>query len=704
MLSQRAALALLILVEAATFGFMSQSVVFPTIIALATVVGLQRTSRIPLTQDRQVILSLAVALLFVVRWRVQPHILSDDHIAHFSPFLHSLGEFLLVLQVAALYIEQPRDVLPITLPWPGVFVMVSAGDIHAQELQRTVFQMASLAFMASAAMYFGASARAAAQQERRSYGIEKAGLAIGTLVATAVAAWAASFALQRYESTLDRLVAELLNQGDATAGGFPSHSRLGSIARRKSERGDDIALRIYAAESPGYLRGKAYHFLETVPGLGRDTMPQTQWEEAPFSPDAHTASTIDVRVLTPTSREGNVSRYVLNDADRVIGNAPTLSIWLDAAQWGTYFLPPHTSELLTNASSLRRDCRWLTSNTDEAAATYTVRLAATSDRSAFFDMSSQSGLYSRSTLLDYPTWIGADPQVKKVVTRVFDDAQSFDDHVEAVEQYFRGNYGYSIGIDVPPGKDPIHGFLVARPNAHCEYFAQAAALLLRMRGIPTRYMTGFVAAERNEYGDYWVARNEHAHAWCEAWDDARGWVVVEATPPAGLPFQSTSAPRHRQLWEYISGFVSEFRYRFAVGGWRWLTQQLVGIVLTPAGVLSVLAVLAAVCVRWRLSARSEEPAISETILELQRLRTRVDRRVAKRGLFRRPGETLIQFATRIDRESGDAAAARWYAEYAAVRYGSAHSAADVAILREKANQLGRLPRGERTSELVPQAQ
>jgi transglutaminase-like putative cysteine protease len=445
------------------------------------------------------------------------------------------------------------------------------------------------------------------------------------------------------------------------------------------------------------LRGKAYHFLETVPGLGRDAMPQTQWEEAPFSPDAHTASTIDVRVLTPTSREGNVSRYVLNDADGAIDDAPTLSIWLDTAQWGTYFLPPHTSELLTNESSLRRDCRWLTSNTDEAAATYTVRLGATSDRSEFFDMSSQNGLYSRSTLLDYPTWIGADPQVKKVAASVFENAESFDDHVEAVERYFRANYGYSIGIDVPPGKDPIHWFLVARPNAHCEYFAQAAALLLRMRGIPTRYMTGFVAAERNDYGGYWVARNEHAHAWCEAWDDARGWVVVEATPPAGLPFQSTSAPRHRQLWEYISGCASEFRYRFAVGGWRWLTQQLVSILLTPVGVLSLLAFVAALCVRWRLSQRSEEPAVPETVLELQRLRARVDRRIAKRGLFRRPGETLIQFATRIERESGDVAAARWYAEYADVRYGAAHSAADVASLREKANLLGRSPRRERVA-------
>ncbi len=483
MLNQRAALALLILVEAATFGFMSQTIVFPALVALATVAGWQRATRISLSQDRQVILSLVVALLFVIRWRVQPHILDDDQIAYFSPFLHSLGEFLLVLQVAALYIEHPRDVLPITLPWPGVFVMVSAGDINVQPMQRDVFQLCSLAFMAATALYWSATARSAARQERRSHGAEKAGLVAAVLACAAVVAWMSATALQRFENDLDRIVGELLNPSDgASVGGFPSRSRLGSIARRKSERGNDVALRVYATEAPGYLRGKAYHFLDTVPGVGRDSMPQTQWEEAPVSPDTLTVSPIEIRALTPTDREDNAYRYVLNEevaerADRV----PAMSIWLEPAQWGTYFLPPRTSELLTSEQSLRRDCRWLTSNTDEGAVTYSVRAGAEFDPSEFFDMSSQQGLYSRGTLLDYPAWIGADPQIKGIVGRVFSDAESFDDHVSSVEQFFRSNYGYAVGIDVPAGRDPLHWFLVARPNAHCEYFAQAAALLLRMR-------------------------------------------------------------------------------------------------------------------------------------------------------------------------------------------------------------------------------
>lgn len=693
MLTQRSALALLILVETATFGFMSQTIIFPAAVAMATLLGLPRTSRIALSPDRQVILSLVVALLFVIRWRVQPHILHDDHIQYFSPFLHSLGEFLLVLQVAALYIEHPRDVMPITLPWPGVFVMVSAGDISVQQTQRYVFQVCALAFMAATALYWGATARAAARQERRSYGIEKAGIVAAVLACTAAIAWTASSALHRFESDLDRIVGELLNPGDgATVGGFPSRSRLGSIARRKSERGNEIALRVYARESPGYLRGKAYHFLDTVSGVGRDATPQTQWEEAPVSPEAETANLIETRILTPTSEENGVYRYVLYDSAEVADDAPTMSIWLEPAQWGTYFLPAHTSELLTSEGSIRRDYRWLTSNTDEGAVTYTVRVGAKSDPSQFFDMSSQQGVTSRGTLLDYPAWIGADPQIERIVDRVFADAGTFDEHVAAVEHHFRSNYGYAVGIDVPAGRDPIHWFLVARPNAHCEYFAQAAALLLRMRGIPTRYMTGFVVAERNDYGGYWLARNEHAHAWCEAWDDARGWVIVEATPAAGLPFQSTTAPRHRQLWEYISGFVSEFRHRFATGGWQWLMTLVLAFLATPTGLLTLLAVAAAAYLRWRFRRRVAPPLVPAAIAELQRLRKRVDHRVAKLGMSRLPGETLTRFAERVARETGDVAAARWYADYSDIRYRAAENADEVERLRERVAGLGPTPR------------
>src|SRR5204862_73730 len=62
-------------------------------------------------------------------------------------------------------------------------------------------------------------------------------------------------------------------------------------------------------------------------------------------------------------------------------------------------------------------------------------------------------------------------------------------------------------------------------------FASAAVLLLRLRGVPARYVTGFRGGEWNSVGDYVAVRDDRAHAWAEAFLPDRGWIRVDATPP-----------------------------------------------------------------------------------------------------------------------------------------------------------------------------
>ncbi len=105
--------------------------------------------------------------------------------------------------------------------------------------------------------------------------------------------------------------------------------------------------------------------------------------------------------------------------------------------------------------------------------------------------------------------------------------------IRALEQYFRTHHTYSLTTDPGPG-DPVENFLIERKSAHCEYFASGGAVLLRCMGIPSRYVTGFYAFRTGGERTLLV-RQRDAHAWCEAWIDGKGWVVVECTPPAGLP-------------------------------------------------------------------------------------------------------------------------------------------------------------------------
>jgi hypothetical protein len=73
-------------------------------------------------------------------------------------------------------------------------------------------------------------------------------------------------------------------------------------------------------------------------------------------------------------------------------------------------------------------------------------------------------------------------------------------------------------------------------KGHCELFAASTVMLLRKYGIPARYVTGFICEEAHPGKKYYVSRLGHAHAWVEAYlRDQQKWVLVEPTPPTGIP-------------------------------------------------------------------------------------------------------------------------------------------------------------------------
>ncbi len=72
-------------------------------------------------------------------------------------------------------------------------------------------------------------------------------------------------------------------------------------------------------------------------------------------------------------------------------------------------------------------------------------------------------------------------------------------------------------------------------EGYCQHFATAAVLMLRMYGIPSRYVTGFAAppsAFFQTVGGAWESTfgNARAHAWVEVYTANLGWVPVEVTP------------------------------------------------------------------------------------------------------------------------------------------------------------------------------
>ncbi len=100
----------------------------------------------------------------------------------------------------------------------------------------------------------------------------------------------------------------------------------------------------------------------------------------------------------------------------------------------------------------------------------------------------------------------------------------------ALRDHLRKSYPYDLNARQPPRDgDFVDFFLFAEKRGYCTYFASALALLLRSRGIPSRYVEGYLVAEEDRPGSY-IVRQRHAHTWAEAYIEPFGWITLEATP------------------------------------------------------------------------------------------------------------------------------------------------------------------------------
>jgi len=104
--------------------------------------------------------------------------------------------------------------------------------------------------------------------------------------------------------------------------------------------------------------------------------------------------------------------------------------------------------------------------------------------------------------------------------------------VAALADDLRNNYRYSLdNPPTQPGRDAIVEFLFNRRSGHCELFAAGLAAMSRSVGIRARVVAGYRIAEYNPIGDYYIVRQDDAHAWTEVHLGERGWVAFDATPP-----------------------------------------------------------------------------------------------------------------------------------------------------------------------------
>jgi uncharacterized protein (DUF58 family) len=276
-------------------------------------------------------------------------------------------------------------------------------------------------------------------------------------------------------------------------------------------------------------------------------------------------------------------------------------------------------------------------------------------------------------------------------TRGLTDPQA---KAEAVVSRLRREYSYSDFSDGTRTSLPDFLFDVRRGN--CEYFATAAAILLRHAGVPTRIVTGFHADEWNEWGRFYDVRQSQAHAWTEAWIPGKGWLTYDATPAeSGLSAAADEFSRRVGRWFD----VLQARWYRSVVGYDQYSQRDAFLSMSFARVfdgiskfadrlfergLPVVLVLGLAFLAWKA-----RPSLRRPVDEYES----AERALARAGVRRAPAQTPREFARAVSAARpelaalADLAEAHYRRRYAGLAPGSDDRRRAAELLRELKSRL-----------------
>jgi transglutaminase-like putative cysteine protease len=96
-------------------------------------------------------------------------------------------------------------------------------------------------------------------------------------------------------------------------------------------------------------------------------------------------------------------------------------------------------------------------------------------------------------------------------------------------------------LDVDCGGRGIADCFAVSKVGYCEHFATTMVVMLRLQGIPARFVEGYLPGSRDAGGTE-VIKGSNAHAWVEAWFPGFGWVSFDPTARVGQPQQIATGP------------------------------------------------------------------------------------------------------------------------------------------------------------------
>ena len=139
----------------------------------------------------------------------------------------------------------------------------------------------------------------------------------------------------------------------------------------------------------------------------------------------------------------------------------------------------------------------------------------------------------------YDTYTEPSAQIKQLSDEICAGSDSDYDKAKAIEKYFAYSGNFVYDADYRPSDDSPEFFIFSSKRGKCTDYATSVALLARAAGLPTRYVTGFLAQqpvdgefESDDGTMFYEVKDSNAHAFCEIYICGYGWMTIDGTPPS----------------------------------------------------------------------------------------------------------------------------------------------------------------------------
>ena len=645
---------------------------FPTLILAAAVTAIFLRRRADL--GRPSTLALLLTILCVIKLYLLPYQPPGVRTFLAFPVAHAMSQGLMLWQAGAL--------LAGTAVWLQYVPLVAAinciclADVELIGPDRTMFLVLLLGMLMAFAC--GAHASLVRREDPRHPGPRagvwgRRGIEVATLAGTCLIVSVTVPLISRYwrevEQFLNDRLVSALRPSDA---GFSLSAQLGSVTRLRTVNSFQPVARVVSDERPGYLRAAVYdQYL-----WGGSWRAETAWVtiQPIAEPISEGVSEPVPESTTPVYRFDLRKRRGAGERQTVAG--PSLEVWPEGKTYGRMLAPLDARELSIGLDQVQRELSGVLALLpgDDPLTPYTIvrglnepiRVADDSELARFSGVSDAH----REALAGLHTeWTGD-----------LAEGAGGTAAIARIRERFRDGFRYSLSSDSPLGVDPVVNFLQTSRAGHCELFATATVLLLRMSGVPARYVTGLVVSEYSDRGTYWVGRQRDAHAWVEAWLPDQGWVTIDTTPGEGLP-ETTPPTFWSREWETLQWYLVQARAASGESLWAGLGLVVQAVFRTWPGFLLTMAFATWFVTRVLWPGLAKYRTRGDGPDALGKLLAQVEEQLAARQLVRGRSETLARFAGRVGL-AGDAETAAWLEEYARVRY-SGEGTVGLALARSQ---------------------